>query len=718
MFMGLLKSKAPVGAAGLLIAVAAVALTSPAQAAGLLTPTQSGLPSLEIQDHAVTVVVEDGYAVTTIDQVFRNPHDRDLEAVYSFPVPEQGAVAEFTYWIDGQPVSGEVLPKQEARQIYEEEKAAGRETAITEQDSYKTFDISVSPVRAGQDVRIRLSYFQPAHMDTGIGRFVYPLEEGGVDEERLAFWTANEVVAGTFSFDLTLRSAYPVAGMRLPSHPGAQISQTASGDWHIRIDNHGANSAPVGAVSDMVIMEPDTTLPDATPASLAQTSRASTSLAQAHRLDTDIVVYWRHAENLPGSVDLVAHRPPGSDRGTFMLVVTPGDDLQPITEGSDWVFVLDKSGSMGGKIATLIDGVGQALDKMRPDDRFRIVMFDDAPYAVTNGFVNATPAGIDRAMAALRRMAADNSTNLFAGLDFGLKGLDADRTSAIVLVTDGVANVGETRQRAFLDLIRSRDVRLFTFIMGNSANRPLLTAITEASNGTALSVSTSDDVVGAVLSASSKVTHEALHDVSLTIDGVRTADIAPTVTRSLYRGQQLVLFGHYWGQGEANVVLEGRISGQPVRYETRFAFPETAILNPEIERLWAFSAIEEMMREIEDFGEDADRRQAVVDLAVEHGLVTPFTSMLVVREEVFVQRNIDRSNQARLTQEQIAQQQRAVQPVRTARADTADPMFQSPRPGYSRGSGGGGSGSIGLVGGLIVLLAGLAVYRVRRATSG
>ncbi len=710
MFMGLLKSRAPAVAAGLLMAVA---LASPAQAAGLLTPTQSGLPALEIQDHAVTVVVEDGYAVTTIDQVFRNPNDRDLEAVYSFPVPEQGAVAEFTYWIDGQPVSGEVLPKQEARQIYEEEKAAGRETAITEQDSYKTFDISVSPVRAGQDVRIRLSYFQPAHMDTGIGRFVYPLEEGGVDEARLAFWTANEVVAGTFSFDLTLRSAYPVAGMRLPSHPGAQIGQTASGDWHVHIDNLNALSPPVGAVSDLTIMEPDTTLPDAIPASLA-----SAAPVQAHRLDTDIVVYWRHAENLPGSVDLVAHRPPGSDRGTFMLVVTPGDDLQPITEGSDWVFVLDKSGSMGGKIATLVDGVDQALRKMRPDDRFRIVMFDDAPYEVTNGFVNATPAGIDQAMAALRRVAADNSTNLFAGLDFGLKGLDADRTSAVILVTDGVANVGETRRRAFLDLIRSRDIRLFTFIMGNSANRPLLTAITEASNGTALSVSNSDDVVGAVLSASSKVTHEALHDVSLSIDGVRTADIAPRVTRSLYRGEQLVLFGHYWGQGEANVVLEGRISGQPVRYETRFVFPDTAVLNPEIERLWAFSAIEEMMREIEDFGQDADRRQAVVDLAVENGLVTPFTSMLVVREEVFAQRNIDRSNQARLTQEQTAQQQRAAQPVRTARVDAADPMFQSPRPGYSRGSGGGGSGSIGFVGGLIVLLAGLAVYRVRRATAG
>ena len=58
-----------------------------------------------------------------------------------------------------------------------------------------------------------------------------------------------------------------------------------------------------------------------------------------------------------------------------MLVVTPGDDLKPIQEGKDWVFVLDISGSMRGKYATLVDGVQRALQKMYPQDRFRIVLF-------------------------------------------------------------------------------------------------------------------------------------------------------------------------------------------------------------------------------------------------------------------------------------------------------------------------------------------------------
>lgn len=160
-------------------------------AAGLLTPANGQFPELEIKQHDVVVIIENGYAITRVEQVFHNPHAQDLEAIYSFPIPEKAAVAEFTLWIDGKPVTGEVLEKQQARQLYETEKAAGRDAGFTEKDEYKTFDISVSPVRAGQDTRIRFVYLQPVHVDTGIGRYVYPLEEGGTDEQKLSFWTAN-----------------------------------------------------------------------------------------------------------------------------------------------------------------------------------------------------------------------------------------------------------------------------------------------------------------------------------------------------------------------------------------------------------------------------------------------------------------------------------------------------------------------------------------------
>ena len=255
------------------------------------------------------MTIEDGYAITRVEQVFHNPHARDLEAIYSFPVPEKGSVAEFTLWIDGKPVTGEVLEKQEARKVYEEEKAAGRDAGLTEKDSYKTFEVSVSPVRAGQDTRIRLVYLQPAHIDTGIGRYVYPLEEGGVDERKLAFWTANDQVMEQFSFNLDLKSAYPVDAVRVPNEPNAQVAQGANGEWKVHMGNR-----------------PTSPMAKANPAQGTQGENPPAKMQNGlpvYTLDKDLVVYWRHKEGLPGSVDMIAHKPDAAKRGTFMLVVTP-----------------------------------------------------------------------------------------------------------------------------------------------------------------------------------------------------------------------------------------------------------------------------------------------------------------------------------------------------------------------------------------------------------
>lgn len=271
--------------------------------AGLLTPSSGNLPSLEIKEHHVKVVIEDGYAITTVDQVFHNPHPTDLEAIYSFPVPEKAAVSEFTMCIDNIPIHGEVLEKAEAKQIYEQQKAAGKEAGLTEKDSYKTFDISVSPVRAGQDTRIRFGYIQLARVDTGMGHYVYPLEEGGVDEAKLSFWTANEEVTTNFSFDLILRSSYPVDEVRLPNHPNTTITKQGD-DYHIHLGNNPATRPAFD--QNQPTLQANPTLVDNEP--------AMQPMGPVFSLDQDIVVYYRHADNLPGSVDLVAYKPADGKR--------------------------------------------------------------------------------------------------------------------------------------------------------------------------------------------------------------------------------------------------------------------------------------------------------------------------------------------------------------------------------------------------------------------
>ena len=645
-----------------------------AQAAGLLKPVDGVSPALEIKSQAVNVVIEDGYATTRVEQIFHNPHAQDLEAIYSFPVPQKAAVGEFTLWIDGQPVTGEVLERKQASQVYAAEKAAGRDAGITEKDSYKTFDIRVSPVRAGADTRIRLVYLQALQVDTGIGRYVYPLEAGGVDKQQAAFWTANQTVTEDFSFNVQFKSSYPIDALRLPKHPQAVIKQINDSEWRVQLNSSVAVASA----------EPGESTP--------QISKQA-----AFTLDKDIVVYWRHQAGLPGSVDLVTHKPAGANRGTFMLTLTPGDDLKPITEGSDWMFVLDTSGSMKGKYDTLAAAVQQALGKMHDNDRFNIVLFNSSASQLTNGYVNATPEMISYYSKLLAGIVPSEGTNLYAGLLRGLNAIDSDRTTAIILVTDGVANVGETQQRQFIELMKEKDVRLFTFIMGNSANTTLLEAITRVSNGFAISISNSDDIVGKILEAGSKITHESMHGVELKISGVKTGDMQPQQIGSVYRGQQIILFGHYWGEGSADIQLTGKVSGVNKIYRTQINFPANTNMNPELERLWAYAAIENLSQEMHDFGENADSKQAITDIALEHGLVSDYTSMVVVGDEVFQSLGIQRNNKQRVQPEHAAQQQRAQQPAATHRVDTQQPMYSSPRPSYSRGGGGGGAMDLWLV---------------------
>ena len=670
--------------------------TKQATAAGLLVPNGGG-PSLTLAEQHVSVTLENGYSITEIDQIFKNPHPQDRDARYSFPVPKDAAVGEFTYWIDGKPVHAEVLKKQEARDLHTREKNQGRETALVEQDDYRTFDVDVSPVLAGQDVRIRLVYLQKQSVDHSIGRYVYPLEEGGVDEQRDAFWTRNDQVSEAFSFRMKLRSAYPVDAVRV-TNGQATVTQIDAGEWDVLIESKQGSGTTRGPGLDDQNIEAIEAQQ-----SLIGSSAVKQSATSAYALDKDIVVYWRLAENLPGAIDLVTYRDQNSSTGTFMLTLTPGVDLNPITEGRDWIFVLDTSGSMQGKFSSLIEGVRRSLSTLTTADRFKIILFSDRARDFTNGYLPADRNSVEAVLHNLDSLQAGGSTNLFDGLSAAAKSLDRDRTTAVLLVTDGVANVGPSKLAKFLKLMEPVDVRLFTAIMGNSANEPLLDGLTKHTEGFALNVSNDDDIVGLMMQMTSKVTHEAMHNLKVSINGVRTNGITPDKFNRVYRGEQLVMFGKYSGDGTARLTINTEISGEKKQFDSDVVFPKVDTENPELERLWAFAKIKSLQAQQDVMGETDDTQQGITDIALEHGLVTNYTSLVVVRDEIFAQEQIERKNAHRVEREHQARQQRANAPVTSNQQDSNQPAFPSVR--HTTSNGGGSLGVFLLV--ALLLLGGI-----------
>lgn len=647
-----------------------VCLPNAGHAAGLLKPVNGGEAPVTIKAHNVDVTINNGFSRTEVDQIFSNHGDRDLEAIYTFPLPKQASLSEVSLWIDGTEVVGEVVEKERARKIYEDQKSKGSETALAEKNDYKTFDVSIGNIPAGDEGRVRIVYYQPIDIDLNIGRYLYPLAEGNVDEERIAFWGVDDKVDGPFSFHLQLKSAFPIKEVRVPNYQNEATIQQAGGVgeeagdvWDIRIDK------PEGS-----------------------------------NLNQDIVFYYRLEDNIPGRVELVPFRDNPNDTGTFMVVVTPAADLKPIQEGTDWIFILDISGSMGGeKIATLADGVAKTLDKMSSNDRFRIVTFNERAEDFSGGFVQATPENVSNWIERVKQIQAGGSTNLFGGISLGYKKLDDDRTTGMILVTDGVANVGPTEHDRFLELLKNYDLRLFTFVIGNSANQPLMDRLAKDSGGFAMNISSADDIVGRILQAKAKVMHECLHDVELTFSGEKVKDLTPNNIGNLYLGQQLVMFGRYNGDGDVKVKMKAKISGREETWETVANLPKVDHDNPELERLWALSSIDEIMQEVREKGESERLRKDIVDLGTSYSLVTDYTSMIVVKEDVYENENIDRRNAQRVQRERQAQAAKATAPVKNHQVDKdKGGMFRGlPSPGI-------GSGPVG------PLFVGLAAWLVRR----
>jgi Ca-activated chloride channel family protein len=505
-------------------------------------------------------------------------------------------------------------------------------------------------------------------IDTGIGRYLYPLEDGGTDDAAMSFWSTNAKVENTFSINLELKSAYPVQDVRIPGfEAAAQINQLAEDHYTVEMQ-----------LTDM-------------------------------SLNRDLVFYYRLQDGLPGSVEVIPFRDDQSEPGTFMMVITPGVDLKPLTNGVDYCFVLDVSGSMQSKMGTFKKGVMKAVEMLKPEDRFRLVTFASNASELTRKWLPASDENRIKAQKMIDSLQSGGSTNLYAGLSLALNDLDDDRAVNIILVTDAVTNTGVVNPVEFYKLLQTVDVRVFGFLLGNSANWPLMQTIAETTGGFYDSISNVDDIMGKLMLADSKIKYEALLNADVKISGVNVSEITDDTFKKIYRGQQLVLFGKYEKGGKARVRLKANLTGEDKTYATDFVFPDTATDNPELERLWALAMIEKIeARERIGTLPVTESETAIRDLGLEYQIVTDYTSMVVLSDTAFADRGIERHNQTRIAREQQARAKKAQQPAKNYTVDKKKPAFKFKVPNL-----GGGGGAIDpLTGGLAAVITALGAIRL------
>src|SRR5258708_28183509 len=148
---------------------------SGAKAAGLLIAEGGTGGVLQVKEHNVHVTINNGVAVTEVTQVFKNTENRQVEALYTFPVPKGASVSNFSMWIDGKEMVGEVVEKARARDIYNTYKRVRRDPGLLEQNDFRSFDMRIFPIAPLAEEKVQITYYQELDFDHDWATYVYPL---------------------------------------------------------------------------------------------------------------------------------------------------------------------------------------------------------------------------------------------------------------------------------------------------------------------------------------------------------------------------------------------------------------------------------------------------------------------------------------------------------------------------------------------------------------
>lgn len=554
--------------------------------------------TVEITAVRAGVIVVEQVATTTLEIDLRNPGAGRLEAELLVPVPAAAVVRGFAFQGTAAEPTAELLPREEAREIYDSIVARTRDPALLEFVGYRLIRSSVFPVEPGATQIVRLTYEVLLAAEGSRVDYVLPRTES-VDYR--VPWTIT----------VKIRSKRPISTVYSPSH-------------HIETRHDGAEEVSV------------------------RTSGASTHEPGPFRLS-----YLRKDGDVTAS--LLAYPDVESAGGYFLLLagLPPGRDHERNALRREVTLVLDRSGSMNGdKLAQVREAARQVLAGLEDGELFNILVYNESVDAFSPGLVEKSAVSMKEARGFLDGIRARGGTNIHDALHEALRQKPGAGSLPIVLfLTDGLPTMGQTSEIAIRELASKHNPhrrRIFTFGVGTDVNTPLLESVAFESRGFTTIVLPGEDVEVEVARVFERLSGPVLADTRLeTLDAEghvargRITDVVPPVLPDLYEGDQLVLLGRYHGEGPISFVVRGNYLGRTREFHFRFGFEKATTRHAFVPRLWAgrkIGMLEDAVRRLgadrfpqpgrpEDprLGELVDE---IVRLSTEFGILTEYTSFL------------------------------------------------------------------------------------------
>jgi len=564
----------------LLLLFAAALAPAPAAAQGVLVPTDRAVEPLALRYHRVNVAMENGTAVTKVEQVFHNHTSRPLEATFLMPMPEQAAILEFAMWMNGKRVEGKVLDRDQARAVYEGIVRRMRDPGLIEWAGHSMFQARIFPVPANGDQKIEISWSQILPVEAGVYRYVYPLKT----TER-AIRTLED-----FTVQMALHSKTPIRNIYSPTHK----------IYAKKTDEH---TATVGFEEEGALLQKDFEL-------LYSVSEKDIGL------------------------NLLTYRPSSGEAGYFLLMAAPKatwDESEII--GKAVTFVIDTSGSMAeqDKMSRAKAALRHCVERLNDKDTFNVIRFSSDVEAFRPGLVSA---GAERkaALEFIDTLEPAGGTAIHDALAKALQTSGAD-APIIVFITDGRPTVGETETQKIVAAVAAGNphhARLFTFGVGSTVNTKLLDQLAAQHGGFATYVKPDAEIEEKIASFYNKMSHPVLSQLTLEVPGVRTYAMLPTSVPDLFKGDQLLVLGRYRGEGDSLVRLTGRVGADARTYDYEGTFPAESKEHDFIAQLWASRQVGFLLEQVSLHGETPERVEEIRQLALQYGIVTPYTSYLAV----------------------------------------------------------------------------------------
>ncbi len=576
-------------------------------------PPQVPQQPLKVKSIHITTRITDQVATTHVEQVFENDTPFTIEGIYFFPLPDSVSINEFAMWDGNKRLVGEVRSRDDARRIYDSIVRSRRDPALLEYAGKNLFQASVFPIMPNSEKKVELIYNQVLRNESGTVSYKYPLgtgwrANGFIDQPRPVpfpqprFEPENQVPrtnrnytsSGRISAQIEISSRSPIKTIYSPTH-------------EIEVKRHGERKAK-----------------------LSFEVRAMSS-------PSDFQLFYTLSEQDFG-LSLLTYREPGKD-GYFMLLVSPKaelDEKEVVTK--DVVFVLDTSGSMAedGKMEKAKTALRFGVDSLNPRDRFNIISFAGEEHLFSGGLIAANEEGKKGAREFIEKMRPTGGTNINDALMAAFTQIQkGDQARMIVFITDGQPTVGVTQHSRILSNAKESNklnTRLFTFGVGYDVNTFLLDGLASENRGTVGYIEPNEDLEVKVSNFFTKVNNPVLSDVKIDWGGVNTELVYPRSMPDIFHGSQLVLIGRYRpGASESRLTLAGRVNGRERRfvYDNQ-QFPEKQTENEFLPQLWAMRRVGFLLDQIRLNGESKEVRDEIVELGTRYGIVTPYTSYLVL----------------------------------------------------------------------------------------